>query len=99
MVCRGLASLMQHPQLREMRMSYSPNAAHGLCHERSRLFADFKSTHQRLMQIHDAKMRAVLAEDFTMLEQLRAELVEIRKRRDEVAEALQLHLREHGCRR
>ncbi len=79
--------------------TYPPKAAPNPCSERSRLFAEFKGIHQRLMGIHNAKMRAVLAEDFTRLEQLRAELVEVRERRDKVADALQLHLREHGCKR
>jgi len=67
------------------------------CPERQRLFDEFKAAHRVLVRIHQAELDALLADDLTTFKRAESELAEARKQRDETAERLLRHMREHRC--
>ena len=75
----------------------SPQVSPGECLERHRLFIEFKTANQLLMQVHEAEIEALLENDLAKFEALEPQLLNARKRRDLTAENLQHHMREHGC--
>ena len=75
----------------------SPQVSPSECLERHALFMEFKTANQRLVEIHETEIKAVLADDLTTFEKLQPDLRRTRNWRDMAAETLQRHMREHGC--
>lgn len=67
------------------------------CPDRERLLDAFKLANRDLIDLHEEETTAAIKHDFAAFDPLGRRLKESRKRRDEAAEELKRHIREHGC--
>jgi hypothetical protein len=67
------------------------------CTEKVERLAELKGVYQRIADLHNREMEAILAGDFGSDEQLEKELAEARSLRASLTDALRYHVATHGC--
>ena len=71
--------------------------AGGGCPVRQQLLVEFEAWNRTLNEIHEVELQALLADDLPICKDLQPMLGRARRFRDGIYQALQKHVREHGC--